>query len=598
MKKHIYVALASVLICCSCAKDLLNKQPLDMISDAVVWQDQVLIDAYLTNTYLQMPILMNECPYTRQQNFAAGEIWNGPFIINEIADEAKRNWIYGQGNNAKTGGIRISGGVLEWWENAYTVIRSLNEFIERLPGSPVDEDFRTKRIAEARFLRAYNYFAMVKRYGGVPLITTVQQLDAPEDELYPARDKEQAVYDFIIAEMDAIADDLPVKGSSGYEYGRPTRHTAWALKCRAALYAGSIAQYGTVQLNGVVGIEAPAAHYYEIAYDAAQHIMHSGVYGLYNRDADKVTNFKNIFLVEDNEEVMWARRHDGVNREAGGNGWVYDFFQCPKPQAWNAGNQNAPYLEMAEAFEYIDGTPGMLDREAIQSGLWSMEDLWGGRDPRFYATIYTQNTPWQGTLVDFHNGLRLPDGSILPDGSYQGVVAKGTQQTDGSYGTGFGVMKYLDESHSNMGATATSGTDWQLFRYAEVLLNYAEAAVELERIPDALDAINQIRARAGITALTSVDREKVRHERKIELAFEGHRYWDVRRWRIAEDVLTVNRSGLRYILDYETGDYQLEVLQKIDGSNADPMFFTENYYLPITVGRTGNNPNLVENPGY
>lgn len=598
MKKIIYIFLTGFFAITSCSEDVLDKMPLDVVSDAVVWNDQVLIDAYLTNVYLQMPILMNETPYTPQQDYSASELWNGPYIVNGLTDECKRNWIVGQAAAVKNSGIRIDSHTLEWWENSYTAIRTLNEFIRRLPDAPVAEDFKEKRLAEARFLRAYNYFAMVKRYGGVPLITVPQELDASYEELYPAREKEQVIYDFILAEMDTIAGHLPEKGTAAYEYGRPTRHTALALKCRAALYAGSIAQFGTVRINGIVGISAPAADYYQQAYDAAQLIMNSGIYGLYDEDADKVTNFKNIFLVKDNIEVIWAQRHDGVRRETGGNGWGWDFFQAPKPHAWNAGNQNAPYLEMAESFEYVDGTPGALDRAAIQTGIWSTDDLWANKDPRFYATIWTQNTPWQGTMVDFHNGLRLPDGSIQTDGSYNGVLAKGTQQVDKSFGTGFGVMKYLDESHSNMGDATTSETDWQLFRYGEVLLNFAEAAFELGKHAEALDAINKIRTRAGIASLTTIDRNKIRHERKVELAFEGHRYWDLRRWRIAVDELSVNRSGLRYILDYATGDFQLQVIENIDGTNSNPRFLPENYYLPITVERTSNNPNLVENPGY
>lgn len=596
--KHLYIFLTGLLLCSSCAKNILDKNPLDIISEDVVWRDQALIDAYLTNAYLQMPILMNECPYTPSQDYHNGETWNGPFIINEITDESKRNWVYGQANNVKSGGIRINGGVLEWWEGAYTVNRTLNEFIKRLPEAPVQESFKVKRLAEARFLRAYNYFALVKRYGGIPLITQPQTLETPEDELYPARDKEQAIYDFILSETAAIAKDLPEKGAPGYEYGRPVRHTAWALQCRAALYAASIAQFGKVELNGVVGIGATASTYYQKAYDAAKQIMSSSIYGLYNRDADKVMNFRNIFLVKDNIEVIWAQRHDIVNRETGGNGWVWDFFQCPKPHAWNAGNQNAPYLEMAEAFEHTDGSPGTLNRSAIQTGVWRTGDLWADKDPRFYATLYTQNTPWQGGMVDFHNGIRLPDGNIQTDGSYQGVLAKGTQQVDNSFGTGFGVLKYLDESHINMGAPATSSTDFQLFRYAEVLLNFAEAAFELGKPGEALEAVNQVRARAGIAPLLTVNRDRIRQERKVELAFEGHRYWDLRRWRTAQDVLTVNRSGLRYILDYSTRAYKLQVIDKIDGKDADPRFLPENYYLPVTVSRTENNPKLLENPGY
>ena len=117
-------------------------------------------------------------------------------------------------------------------------------------------------------------------------------------------------------------------------------------------------------------------------------------------------------------------------------------------------------------------------------------------------------------------------------------------------------------------------------------------------IKDALIAINQIRNRAGIAALTSIDREKIHHERKVELAFEGHRYWDVRRWRTAVADLSKQWSGIRYILDLETGKYQIKIVEKIDGASNIPQFRSENYYFPITIQRTSNNPNLVENPGY
>lgn len=600
MKKITYIFLSCLLlVLTSCTQDVLDKKPLDVISDATVWNDQGLIDAYLTNVYLKMPILTNESPNLDAWDFGSGDMWNGPFIINEITDEAKRNWIFGQANNIKNSGITINGGILEWWERGYASIRMLNEFITRLPDAPVEEAFKKRRLAEARFLRAFNYFAIVKRYGGVPLITVAQDLNTPLEELYPSRNKEQEIYDFVISELEEAVIDLPEKGAAGYEYGRPDKNTALALKSRVALYAGSISQFGTVQLGGIVGIEAAASVYYQKAYDAAKAIIDKGNAGLYNADADKVMNFRNVFLKKQNNEILWAQRHDNADRiNSGGNGWVWDFFQCPKPHGWGAGNQNAPYLEMAEEFEYADGTPGALDRDALETGIWSMDDLWGGRDPRFYATIWTQNTPWKGGFVDFHNGLRLPDNTIQTDGSYNGVLAKGDQSVDNSFGTGFGVMKYLDESHSNMGERATSGTDFILIRYAEVLLNFAEAAFELGHTGDALDAINDIRERAGVAALGAVDRNAIRHERKVELAFEGHRYWDVRRWRIAVDELSVNRSGLKYILDYTTGDFKIDVIENIDGANSNPRFLPENYYLPLTVGRTSNNTNLVENPGY
>ena len=129
-------------------------------------------------------------------------------------------------------------------------------------------------------------------------------------------------------------------------------------------------------------------------------------------------------------------------------------------------------------------------------------------------------------------------------------------------------------------------------------MNYAEAALNLEKPSEALDAVNQIRFRAGIASLSSIDVGKIRHERKVELAFEGHRYWDLRRWRIAESILSQNSSGLSFVLDYNTRKYKLIVVDNIDGTVTPPAFYPQNYYLPITIARTGNNPNLVENPGY
>lgn len=602
MKAISYIIIFSLIIFSSCYKKVLDREPLDVISDATLWQDKTLVDARLTQAYAQMTVLINECPELNNPSSgvwsADSDDWNGPYIINEVSDEGTGNWIKGQAMSAKYSGITNSGGILEWWESSYNTIRILNEFVEKMAATSFDDTYKKNRIAEARFLRALNYFAMVKRYGGIPLITRAQLVTDPEDELYKARNKEQEVYDFIIGEVEAIYNDLPDRNNT--ELGRPSMYVALALGSRAALYAASIAQFGKMQLNGVVGIDVAAAPgYYQKAYDAAKKIMADGQYALYNDDADKTTNFKNIFLKHNNTEVIWAQPHNDVPRNSGGNAWTWDFFQCPKPHAWDAGNQNAPYFEMAQEYEYVNGSSGTIDPIILQGKLWTMDELWANKDPRFFATIYTNGTSWKGGKVDFHNGLIRPDGTVITSGAYNETAALGTQSTDKSFGTGFGVMKYLDEAKDNTdGERSLSGTDYILFRYAEVLLSYAEAAFELGKTNDALDAVNQIRSRAGIEGLSTITREAIRHERKMELAFEGHRYWDVRRWRKGVELLTQNRSGLRYILDYNTKKYKIEILSKYDGANANPVFEEKNYYLPITPTRIGNNSKLVENPGY
>ena len=628
LKRIAYLFLLTGMFVACSQDEILDKVPQDRYTDAVVWSDPALIEAYLTTQYLYTPVMVMDAttmftswsgsPMNRdsrsndQVYFFGNSPQVGGVLLNlMVSDEAK--YILGAWLSiapTKSFGITADGGIMEYWENAYYTIRNLNEFIERVATSPIDPEVVKLRVAEARFLRAFIYFSMVKRYGGVPLLTTAPQIDSPKELLYPKRNSEKEVYDFVISETTEIAEPL----AKTTVYGRATKWAALSLKSRAALYAGSIAQFGTVQLNGLIGIpSSEASAYYQKAYDAANAIMKSGVFVLYNQDADKVQNFKNVFLKERNSETILAKQHSGSNFKDGGlNTWSWDAIQCPEPQVWGSGNETGPYLEMAEEFEKKDGSPGTIDREAIQQGLKTMDEIWNDRDPRFYASIWTNGTPWReangGVLgpnfVDFHNGLIKPDGTILSNfsDSYGGVNAVGAQPyvavSKGIQITGFGIMKYLDPTANNMKWLTESRTDFQIFRYAEILLNFAEAAFELGRSGDALNAINQIRDRAGIAKLTAIDREKIRHERKVELAFENHRYWDLRRWRKAETSLTRSFSGMQYILDYTTHKYKILIVNDVDGATAPPKFPAHNYYFPITKARIAQNSNLIENPGY
>ncbi|MDR1155738.1 MAG: RagB/SusD family nutrient uptake outer membrane protein [Bacteroidales bacterium] len=642
MKKIIFtittVSMWLMVAATSCTEDVLDKAPLMEYTDVTVWSNVELMEAFLAEQYANTPVMIGDAtcsyktgnvPMNRDGRADADrdimdgtyKIGNsaavqGPLLTMDLTDETKYNG--GARINLagyKANGISISGGVLEWWENAYYTIRSLNDFIARAPGSPLSPELVQTRIAEARFLRAFCYFAMVKRYGGVPLLKEVPYPDSPDELLYPKRNSEKELWDFIIEETAQIADILP--DISATDYGRANKWAALALNCRAALYAGSIAQYGTVQLDGLLGMSAgEAAGYYQAACNSAKRIMTEGPFALYNADADKVVNFKNIFLKKRNSETILAKQHGGIGAGYGGlTMWSWDIFEAPEPTRWGVGNIHSPYLEMVEEFEYADGRPGTLDRDAIQQGLWTMDELWAGREPRFYASVWTNGTPWVGAdggyacgsnFIDMHNGLIQPDGTILRglQDTYQGVPTYGAQLTvlrnANIINPGFGIMKYLDPSADNRNSWfGASTTDYLIFRLAEILLNYAEAAFELGETGEALNAVNEIRDRAGIALLTSIDRDKIRHERKIELAFENHRYWDLRRWREAEDKLTGSFSGLQYVLDYNTKKFKIEVVEDVEGDRGSPHFYARNYYFPITIARTGANPNLSpENPGY
>lgn len=613
--KQIFLVIA-LLAAVACENQILDKQPLDTITDATVWEDANLINGFLTTQYTLSVVMVQESssyiagwgagsPVDGGWDIYGSEHGGGMFAINNLSDEGKGGWDFTGHAGFKSGGINVNSAILPWWEYPYYIIRNLNMLIARVPTSPIEDADKVQMIAEARFLRAFNYFAMVKRYGGVPIITDVQSIDDSEEILYPERNSEQEVYDFILSELTDISGDLPTEPT----YDRPSKWAVLALQSRAALYAGSIAQNGTVQLDGLLGISAgDASKYYQMAYDAADSIIQYGPHSLYDVNTDKTMNFRELFMQKRNVETIFIKAHDEVDAlGAQGHTWNYDFGQRPKPHGWDLGMANTPYLEFVEAFENIDGTSGTLDRTALQSQLWTMEELWGNKDPRFAATVYTQETPWQlavgigglrDNIVDFHNGLIDSTGVELSSGTYNSIPVQGTQNVSGMFHTGFGVMKYLDEDLSMGGTWSHSSSDYVVFRYGEVLLNYAEAAYELGNTGDALTQINAIRTRAGIENLTSIDQEQVRHERRIELAYEGHRYWDLRRWRTAATELTTSFSGLRYIYDYNTGKYMVEVLDDIDGSTAPPTFYSYNYYFPITLTRTGVNSNLVENPGY
>ncbi len=223
-----------------------------------------------------------------------------------------------------------------------------------------------------------------------------------------------------------------------------------------------------------------------------------------------------------------------------------------------------------------------------------MAELWGKKDPRFHASIYTQETMMFGTSLQFYRGILDASGNLVTSGAVNGKNWVGTQNP--GPGRPWGVYKFLDTSVKP--ERDAGSTDWIVFRYGEILLNLAEAAFELNKPDEALNAVNQIRTRAGITVLSApITRDAIRMERKVELKFELHRYWDLRRYRTAITEITGDYSSFNLNLDITTGKYRVELIGKITGSNRST-FYEKNYYFPITPTRISNNPNLVENPGY
>jgi hypothetical protein len=580
----LLISLSILLILTGCSEDglfNLDKEPQDIISDAAVFKDEILTEAYLAQIYEQTRF------FDGGQNLNAPSGW---YLVEGMGAEL-RTFAYWQiaASFPLTVIDENGAGAMDYWP--YTNIRSANDFIMNIQEADFDQDFIEMRMSEARWLRAWMYFQMVIRYGGVPIITVPQDVDDPEDEINVARNSEKEVYDFIASEMDDIAAILP----DNADKGRVSKWAALALKSRAMLFAASVGQFdGTTQLDGLLGIPSgDAAAYWQASYNASKDIIDEGPFSLYNKyPDDRAHNYHQLFIDESgNPEVIFVEQFDvGMGR-----GVSYGIGAIPFEFRASWGSNFCPFLNLVDEFEYIDGSPGYIDRDLIDSDhLFDIDSLFGRRDPRFVASFFTPETPWQDGVVRIHKST-VKDGEELTSGTVGDEGWPASAPKRNWQNTGFMVKKRLDETELGP-IREGSDEDYIVFRYGEILLNLAEAAFYLGYTGEALDNLNLIRERAGMPLLTNITEEDIRHERQVELVFEEKRYWDFRRWRIAVEKLDgLTTKGLQYVYYFDEDKYDLIL------KNGDPsarVVQERHYYYPLGVNRIADNPNLVENPGY
>jgi hypothetical protein len=386
------------------------------------------------------------------------------------------------------------------------------------------------------------------------------------------------------------------------------------------LYAASIAKYSTVTLgDGVLGIPANLADsYWTKAKDAASAIIESGEFALYGLGVagaeGTADNFQNLFLDKTmHSEAIYTKAFSYAN----GKAHSFDFYNATQSFKVDYGCSTNPTVEMIEEFDYTDGSDGALKIfEADGQTPIQYSDpytLFDGKDPRLHATVLLPGMPWQGGVeVEIRRGIVDAAGTVLGQNS-ESLYGEGANSIviSGKDGpleikdytrTGFYIKKYMDPV--NKVNSGRSDTYWMVFRYAEVLLNYAEAAMELGEsgTGPALGYINDIRTRAGVATLESVDLAAVRKERKVELSFENHRWWDMIRWRIAEEEIT-NRVyyALHPFLVWEEGKNPAEmkyIFRIVPSPKPAQSFLPRHYYVNIAAGDLSSNPKLIQNPGY
>lgn len=591
LKSYICLLCTAALVF-SC-NDILETSSTKILTNEKVWSSKDAIDAYLGQLYDEMQV----------EDFEYQPGTDGQYL-STLTDEAVRAYTWGSANQQL-----IPEGIYGWW--GYVQIRNINLFLESIgTASMLTESQRKMYEAEARFCRAFGYFAMVKRYGGVPLVTKVQKLEGQDVEtLRLPRNKEYEIYDFIKAECQAIESLLPEKRTDNEQY-RATRYAVNALECRAMLYAATEAKYGNVQLDGLVGIPADKAEgYFKDAKAAAKKIIDSGKFALYSAKSDKAENFQYLFLDETsaNTEQIFTKAFDASDK-----GNSFDYFNAPQSFKLDYGCVTNPTADFVADFEYVDGSDGALkvkDGSGNPIKYNDPTDLFKDKDPRMLGSILYPFCPWQGGRVEVRKGIVKPDGTVVTASSlgdkYEGtnvtIAAKdGTLTSTDVTKTGFYIKKFM--TPNKVVDWGKGEANWMVFRYGEVLLNFAEACVELGDNAEALAAVNQLRNRAGIAPRTSINRDQVRHERRVELAFENHRWWDIRRWHIADQLLNATQfKALNPYLVWEDGKKveQMKYIFKIeDAPKNTRTFLPKLYYERIPAEAISTNPNITQNPGY
>ena len=652
MKSKSMICILFAALMSTACSDFLDIKPLDRVSPEQVFSDISEIKTILATLYNKMP--MEDFSYNPNKGFnyhqeSGGWVELG-YSSSFFTDEST--------NSGGSHSVEISYG---YWD--YGAIRQINQFMETVPTVDISENEANRLLSEAHFIRAYTYFALAKRFGGVPIVTHLQQMEEG-DALYVPRSTEKATWDFILEECDKAAAHLPEKVENIEGTKRATIWAAYALKSRVALFAASLAKYwnkapltGKAVEDKLVGGFTPtdAENYYQKAADAAKQIIDNSGKQLYKpipQNAEEAAvNYQHIFEnptdPEVLNEVIFAKGYiDGTQTMLQGHNT--DIFFNPaqtNPGYTTAYGKFSPALNLVDIYEdYTDDGTGKS--APIRTRIDGKEDIYianpgegidinvpyikynnpsvifAGKDARLFGSCIVPGSIWKGVTIIMQGGLISPDGTqlIYQDNKAIGKDGKtyytfgGQAMTDYSFRiynnwedakysiTGFSLKKFLQEDKSVTGKLFSSTTDYIDMRLAEVYLNYAEAVAESGQgdIILAKKCLNDIRKRAGHRDEIPLTVENVLKERRVELAFEGHRYWDLIRRRDAHIIFNgaAMRKALVPILDLrETTPQYIFVRANSYYDNIDNgrRFNERSYYLAIP-GTTSNN--LIQNPQY
>jgi hypothetical protein len=520
MKTNI-ICLASTLLLlfAGCSDDFLDRTPSDQVSSATFFTQQKDLEYAVNAAYASIGF----------NNWGTDYGYSTDLLrIEALTDNALDHHSWNAGYRLADGTASSYDWYVESrWMERYRGIQRVNRILEGADGvTDINEDYKARLLAEAKFLRAFFYFDLVYLFGDVPFLTnsiapedtTPTEGNEGEKEASEAakRTDKVIVMDAIVKDLTESATNLPSSYSSD-DLGRVTKGAALSLKARIFLYQE---KWGEAAI-------------------AAKEVMDLGVYTIYPSYGkmftyEGISNSEVIFDLQELKEKQWnfTMQNYGPN-SAGG---------------WSSG---CPMQSLVDSYECTDG------KIISESALFDPNNPYANRDPRMTYSILYPGNDWRGGVFN-----------TIPGATYPGKeIVSGDDLTDGTGGqwnktaTGYNWLKYISEDDIDNGDYWNGSIHYVLIRYAEVLLTYAEAKIENNDIDQSVyDAINEVRQRAdvnmpAVTTGKSQDelRTILRRERRVELAFEGLRLMDIRRWKIAEDVMPGVPEGLTYT-DPDSGE--------------------------------------------
>lgn len=629
MKKilgYIMMFLALIIVSTSC-DDVLDQKAVDAFTEQSVFEDINLTKAYLGKCY----------------DYIGGDgAWSGAGVTLGLRED-----LLSSGTDEclcihRPSGYKFVKGTMSpdelghygntrfdfiRWEPLYSNIKNVNVLLANIDNVPVADDSEQELLdrikAEAYFIRAFDYTNLIRSYGGLILVETPFELG--EDFLSINRSTLEETVNFILTDIDKAISGLPKVGD--IEQGRATKGAAAALKSRLLSFcASTLVNGGYAPSEALVSFQGGSqTARLEAAKNAAKAIM-DGNYGAYgltgstdDPPADITTeqvmeyadNFYNIFTQkgEWNNEVIWGVQYlNAQGNRSAQNKWF-------GPNGYHNWGNNNPLEPVVRQFEMKDGTDFVWDkysagdefvREFTAAELTEDPERnpYVGREPRFYATVLFDGAKWQDRPSD---GAGIdPEGRIQTgyfisaDGAETAGLDTRQGFIEGWNGTknGYYIKKYMD--NSTVGQYFNNENAWIEFRYAEVVMDYAEACIELggSNLQLGLDALNMVRNRAGLPDRVTTDqaeaREWYRHERLVEFFGEGERWYNIREWMIADEVIT-NVHAMK-VYHYADGAKKWHYDQ---GTTVDGRSWVDRqYWIPISRTEINKAPQLINNPGY